>query len=202
METPSVARSASQKHRVALAAVRGAFVVSIIGLLTAVSFRGQWEAQLRANGTTFISHLPDAPIWQPPVAPDYAHFTAISDTLPNQQPDASVISVVFKWHWVAIDFLLWFWGLVSATGVLYLLVRGAHDDPLLHFVLYTAVGLTAGGCTCIGLWIVLGGWGPPRPLFFAICGLLLGLVVGVLRWGYRYARRTAERPRVFTVSGE
>lgn len=153
-----------------------------MGLLAVMSFRGQWEAQLRTSDAgTFISQLPNAPIWQPPPVPEYGHFTKLFDSLPNVQPDTAAIFVLFRWDWVAIELFLWLWLVTSAVGVLYVMTRGAYVDILLHFVLNIAIGLTVGACACVGLWLAFGGWGPPAPLFFATCGLILGIAIGLSR---------------------
>ncbi|WP_372725249.1 hypothetical protein [Novipirellula sp.] len=172
--------TASRNDRIATSVVRGIFIIASIGLLAVMSIRGQWEAQLRTfDAGTFISQLPNAPIWQSPPVPEYGHFTDMFDSLPSVQPDSSAIVVLFRWDWVAIELLLGQWLVTSSVGVLYVMTRGTNVDIFLHFVLYVAIGLTVGACACVGLWLVLGGWGPPAPLFFAICGLILGIVMGL-----------------------
>jgi hypothetical protein len=127
---------------------------------------------------TYISHLPNSPVWNPPAVPTYGHFTQIFDSLPSQQPGSAAISIAARWDWMALEFLMQFWLLTSFIGVLYLITRHTHVDRLLHVVLHVAIGLTSGAGACIGLWPILGGWGPPAPLFFGISGLILGIALG------------------------
>lgn len=182
MEIRSRTTGASRNDRIATTVIRGMFVIGSVGLLVAVSLRGQWEARLRTTDAgTFISHLPTTPVWQPPAVPAYHHFTEIFDNLPAEQPNSSIIAIVTRWDWMALEVLLWFWLLASFIGVLYIMARGACVDTLLHFVLHLAIGLTLGAIACVGLWLMFGGWGPPAPLFFGTCGLILGIVLGVAR---------------------
>jgi len=182
MDIESYNSTASRNDRIATSVVRILFAIALVATLVSVSLRGQWEARIRIKGAgTFITHLPNAPIWRAPATPDYEEFAKIFDALPVQQPVGSVISRVFRWDRVAIDLFLWCWLVTTFIGGLYMMTRGIYVDTLLHFVLYIAIGLTFGACACVGLWLIFGGWGAPAPLFFAICGLILGVIVGVRR---------------------
>jgi hypothetical protein len=42
-------------------------------------------------------------------------------------------------------------------------------------------GVALGVATCLALWLILGGWGPPLPLFFVGLGLGLGVIVSLAK---------------------
>jgi hypothetical protein len=71
---------------------------------------------------------------------------------------------VLKLDWMAVDLLLYLWLVTVVGGLLYLAVRGTRRDLVLHLGVSAEIGLTAGAAACIGLWLMFGGWGPPRQL--------------------------------------
>jgi hypothetical protein len=79
---------------------------------------------------------------------------------------------------MVIKLFLYLWPVTVFTGVLYLI--GKRTDPVLYVVLCIGIGLTAAACTCIGLWLLFGGWGPPMPTLFGTMGVLMGVVAGIL----------------------
>jgi hypothetical protein len=39
-----------------------------------------------------------------------------------------------------------------------------------------------GAVSCIGLWIIMGGWGPAEPGLFGAVGLFGGILAGLAVW--------------------
>lgn len=85
---------------------------------------------------------------------------------------------ILKRDWMILDFLVCVWAITAAFGIVYLLARPKRPDVFLHGVACIAAGLTGSAALCVLLWIILGGWGPPSPLFFGVVGHVAGLVLG------------------------
>ena len=47
---------------------------------------------------------------------------------------------------------------------------------------WVAASIVGAAAACIVLWLLVGGWGPPSPLFFACIGLVVGIWLGFVKW--------------------
>jgi hypothetical protein len=144
--------------------------------------RGSWEAHLRRGNQWTIIDLPTQPVWSPPPVPSYDTFRQELTQLPPDMPSDAVIVRVFRYD-TAIGELIFFVAASAALcGLLYLLTRRGGRDALLHYALFIGIGFVSAAGACFGLWLLLGGWGPPSPLLFAFLGIAFGIYLGRKRW--------------------
>jgi hypothetical protein len=180
--------------------LRWLFLVACLGCVAAVAWNGRWEGHLTRGNQTWLVDLGFAPVWAPPADPRYARFQEDfkeSEGFPSEGTPGLTIERVLKFDWMAVDLLLSLWPVTVASGLLYLAVRGGRRDLILHLGLSTGIGLTAGAAACVGLWLLLGGWGPSSPEFAGGLGLVVGVVVGLgyFKPGRVEPATTADRPR-------
>lgn len=180
--------------------LRWIFLVSCLGCVVIVAWNGRWEGRLTQGNCTWIVDLGRAPIWGAPLDPTYATFQAHfkeSKDFPREGTSGFTIKRVLKLDWMAVDLLLYLWGVTVVGGLMYLAVRGIQRDLVLHLGLSAGIGLTGGASTCMGLWLMFGGWGPPAPEFFGGLGLVVGILVGLVSFiGSSDERRPVpEQPR-------
>jgi hypothetical protein len=144
----------------------------------------------------------------PAYAAFYAVFRGTSDALPKEQPMGVSMTRVAKLDFTLLDGSLYLWALIAATAVLYRIIiwlelvsiledgeagtngrlAGTGDlkllrarrDPVLHVVENVALGMTIAAISCVLLWTIGGGWGPPQPLLFASFGIAGGIAWGLL----------------------
>ncbi len=166
-----------------VAALRSSFILAAAVLLLVTLLCGQWQGHLKYGGTTFIVDLPRAPVWSAPTLPTYATFQSTFTDLPTQQPANSRIIRYLKWDWMFFEFALWLWGITAVVGLLYVGIRGSNLDPFLDHVWHVGIGMTLAAFTSLAIWIVFGGWGPPFPIFFAVIGVVGGLLAAGRRSG-------------------
>lgn len=162
--------------------LRGVFLVSCLGVMLCVAWKGRWEGRLVDGNQTWIVDLGTAPVWDPPPNPSYEQFQivfTVSEGLPAKDTPGVTIRRKLKLDWMATDLLLYLWYATVANGLLYLALRRERTDRILHLGLWMGLGLTAGAAFSFGLWLIVGGWGPPLPWFFGIMGLLIGIIVGL-----------------------
>ena len=184
----------------AMYGLRLIFLAACLGCIAIVAWNGRWEGRLTRGNHTWIVDLGRAPVWAPPSDPVYAMFEEdfkASEDFPAEGAPGLIIRRVLKLDWMAVDLLLYLWFVTVAVGLLYLAMRRARRDLLLHLGLSAGIGLTAGAAVCIGVWLMFGGWGPPDPEFFGGIGLVLGIVLGLGTFQRRRAEETAsvDRPR-------
>lgn len=159
-----------------------------IGLLFSVVYaaatilnHGLWKGRYKSVQTWSIQ-LEPSPVWNPPSIPTYEQFHSQFDALPKNQAQGTSLTRILKWDWMVVDFLVYFWGITTGVSVVYLGIRAKRRDPVLQFTLWIAAGLTGSAVTCVLLWGVIGGWGPPWPLLFGVVGLILGPIIGAKRY--------------------
>jgi hypothetical protein len=173
--------------------LRWLFLLVCLGCVALVGINGRWEGWLTGPNCAWTVDLDRAPIWAPPPEPVYATFQKDfneSETFPPQGAPGLTIKRVLRVDRMAFDLLLSLWLATVICGVLYLATRGRRRDLVLHVGLFVGIGLTAGAITCVGLWLVFGGWGPPSPGFFGSLGLFGGIVGGLVSF-----RRESAEPR-------
>jgi hypothetical protein len=85
--------------------------------------------------------------------------------------------------------LFYLWPTTWLAGLLYLAIRGPRRDRILHISLFAAIGLTCGAFICCGMWLLLGGWGPPAPVIFGFMGILSGVLAGMLTYRPQTSRQ-------------
>jgi hypothetical protein len=166
--------------------LRWLFLLVCLGCVALVGINGRWEGWLTGPNCAWTVDLDRAPIWAPPPEPDFNE----SETFPPQGAPGLTIKRVLRVDRMAFDLLLSLWLATVICGVLYLATRGRRRDLVLHVGLFVGIGLTAGAITCVGLWLVFGGWGPPSPGFFGGLGLFGGIVAGLVSF-----RRESAEPR-------
>jgi len=166
-----------------MAGLRLIFLLGLAACAFLTFATGYWEADLtipQREGTCIID-LPRSPAWNPPPLPTYGDFSRVfAPELPKEQPRGIIITRVFKLEWTLIDGSLYLWGLTIVTAIPYYAVRRGRRDRLLTIVEKIALGMSAAAITCIILWLIGGGWGPPLPLPLAFLGVVGGIVWGLL----------------------
>ena len=164
-------------------------VVLVLGGLACAFFvvtEAQWESRLEHAGGAYIFHAPRAPLWSPPPKASYSEFReAFSGSQGFPPEQSSTVVRVLKWDWMLVEALLWLW---AATGLASIVYLGDERDWVLRAAVFACLGLTAGALASVGLWVVLGGWGPPMPEFFGVVGLVVGVACFVVTM-----RRTAQQ---------
>ncbi len=45
-----------------------------------------------------------------------------------------------------------------------------------RLVVFPIAGLLAGIATCLAMWLIMGGWGPPALMLFVVLGLIVGIL--------------------------
>ena len=138
-----------------------------------------WEARYTAGSGAYIIALPENAIWNPPPLPPYSKFAATFDSLPAAQPPNSRVYRLLKWDWMLLELLLYFLASFILIAPLYWLTCRSRPDPFLHVSSWVGIGMAGAVMVCFALWLAIGGWGPPPPLFFAIAGILAGAVAGL-----------------------
>lgn len=194
MKSAAHSLTPSRFDRDAVQVLRFLFVIGLTCALTLAAYRGQWVGRLRTVDGDFILRLPMSPVWSPPETPKYKTFATSIDQLPQRQVAGSIISQSFLWdRWLA-ELFLSVWLLMLVIGLLYRATCGRHVDYFLHFVLWSALGVSGGFIVCIGIWSVFGGWGPaPFLLLFPLCGPILGVGSGGLRLFVRHPKANNDR---------
>lgn len=166
--------------------LKWAFVGIAIGVcFDRLAVNGQWEGRLRHSVfRTSIIDLPRSPIWSPPPLPDYADFPADSDDggLPAESSTPLVIERRLRFTFMYIDTLLWLWPVTLLAGVGYRVLRDNQRDRVLHLALCIGIGLSSAAACSIVLWMMLGGWGPPAPVFLGTVGLVAGAIAAFLSY--------------------
>lgn len=180
--------------------LRWIFLVACFGCVVIDVWNGRWEGRLTLGNHTWIVDLGRAPVWAPPPVPPYARFWEDfkdSKEFPAEGTPNLTLHHVLKLNWMVFDLLLYLWLVTAVSGLLYLALRRERRDLILHLGLWVGIGLTAGATVCIGLWLMLGGWGPPAPDFFGGLGLVMGVIVGLWTFQRGRAERIAvgDRPR-------
>ncbi len=161
------------------------------GTLTWMAFHGRWESayvvQEDHGSHSYLMDLSSRPLWDRPSAPSFAdleqHFSGCS------LPDTGEITVYHKWDWWLLDvFMIWLVGSLVVAPISFLAFRG---DRAVGVFARVGAGLIASALACFLLWLAVGGWGPPAPLFFAVFGLAAGGI-----WAAAYAKKTLTANKV------
>jgi hypothetical protein len=152
-----------------------------------VAWRAHWMTSLRAPELELNAlHADTAPLWSPPSAMSLAEVRAMEDLFSEwHRVDPAQVSsrVVTHWDPMVGHLLLLLPPALVFPGWLYTRERGRRRDAVLHYGLRAGCGLALGLLASVGLWAVVGGWGPPLFLQLAVVGLVLGLLAGVLAKG-------------------
>ncbi|MEM9365994.1 MAG: hypothetical protein AAGD07_08345 [Planctomycetota bacterium] len=137
-----------------------------------------WEARYTKGKATWIIKLPETAIWNPPPVPAYSEFAVAFDQLPETQPPHSRVHRLLKWDSMLLELLFYFLGCSMLIAPLYWLTRCGRLDPVLHVTTWIGIGMTGSAVMCFAVWLAVGGWGAPAPLFFGISGLFVGSFAG------------------------
>ncbi|MDA0835755.1 MAG: hypothetical protein O2955_02850 [Planctomycetota bacterium] len=156
-----------------------------VGTLIWMAFHGRWGSAyvvLEDIGSrSYQMDLNSQPLWDQPSAPTIADFTQHFSS--RSLPDTGEITVYHKWSsWLLNVFMIWLFGSLVIAPVSFLIFR---NDRALGAFARVGAGLIASAITCFLLWLAVGGWGPPTPLFFAVIGLVAGGI-----WAAAYAKKT------------
>ena len=167
------------------------YLLACAGCLAYVACTVTWKATLTVGNTSWIFDLGRAPVWSAPPDPGYEEFREKfddSDGFPLKQTPGLTIESVPKLGWSLIELLLYVGAVTLVCGLAYVAIRGERRDLTLHLALHTGAALAVSSAICIGLWLVLGGWGPPGLLCFGSLGVVVGLA-----WGFdSYAKSSRE----------
>jgi hypothetical protein len=183
-----------QGKRFFMIIIRILFLVLGLGCIVAVAWNGRWEGRLLQADDMWTINLGQTPIWSPPPVPSYSSFKETfqnSRDFPVEGMSKYRIQRVLKLDWMFLDFLLYFWPISGLCGLVYLMVGKENRDLLLYQGFTTGIGLTVAAVLCFGLWMILGGWGPPYPVFFGLLGLVLGFFGGASTFGRGRAKAQA-----------
>lgn len=166
-----------------LRALRTIWFALLAAVVLWLSSRAPWLAELHHGGCGYLLELGRAPVWNPPPEPSFARFAeTFRQTLefPRFATVADDVRVAVMGDHFCGELLLGCSLPCALCGLWYWAVRGRRVDLVLHGALGVAVGVAAGAVGSIGLWFLLGGWGPPL-LQFGLSGFVLGGLTGVLR---------------------
>jgi hypothetical protein len=140
-----------------------------------------WKARLFQGNHSWVVDLGRHPVWHAPPSPDYESFRQWfehSREFPRPN-DGWGISIGYDPVEVGFAAVAYSWLVALVCGLLYLAVRGPRRDAVLHCSLHVAAGLAAALAACIGLWCVIGGWGPPAAPCFGVLGVVGGIFSGL-----------------------
>lgn len=158
-----------------------------LGAIATSAATAPWEARLVEGDSSWIMRLDRHPVWQPPAAPDYQAFRQhFERSREFPRPDGRwVIRASYDPIGVALAAVTYCWPVSLVCGLLYLAVRGPRRDEVLHCALGVAAGLSVAVAACVGLWCVVGGWGPPAIGCFGVLGVAGGVVGGLASFQQR-----------------
>jgi hypothetical protein len=166
-----------------------AVVVALVGIWTLSN--GIWLGTLFDGDRTWLIHLDNHPVWNPPALPSFADFQKVFADLPPQQSPGSTIGIELEWNLMLISFLLYLSGVSVLFGIHTLIRPGWHSLGI-YVIRSLALSLSGAAATSFIIWLLAGGWGPPLPLFFGLVGLIGGIWLGVSRWLQHNKRRISE----------
>ena len=159
-----------------------------MGTLFWMTFHGRWGSAYVVETDTlegevalhrFLMDLDSRPLWDPPHAPARSAFEAHFSR--GSLPDGGVITVFHEWDlWLHGVLAAWWVGSLLIVPVSFLVYR---RNRALGSLARLGAGLVVAALACLLLWLAIGGWGPPAPLFFGVMGLLGGSL-----WASVYAR--------------
>jgi hypothetical protein len=153
-------------------------VVAIVALW--ILSKGIFWGSLFNGNQTWLIELPSQPVWQPPAAPSYADFRQDFHNLPYDQPPQSAIGVELKWDIMLSTFLLCLLCVTVLFAALSLVLTPGPQYLGIYFIRALALSLASAAAICFLTWLLIGGWGPPSPLFFGLAGLIVGISMGFL----------------------
>jgi len=100
------------------------------------------------------------------------------ERFPDQHSPGISIRRTLKLDLMIVESLFGIWAVTALVGLLYRRLRREQSDLTLHLALSIGMGLTVAAIVSIGLWILLGGWGPPALAFLGSVGLIAATVIG------------------------
>ena len=163
------------------------FIASLAGCVLLVVSRAQWEGDLSLGNRAWLIDLERAPAWAPPPVPAYEQFKRTFHDLPPAETPGLEITRVMRWGWMFEEFILLVFGVTTVFGLIYLNEPVRSRDVVLHYGLSVAAGLGGAGLICLALWLIVGGWGPPLPIFFGLLGIIVGVLIGRRTYGRKAA---------------
>jgi hypothetical protein len=161
-----------------------AFVAVVVLISLWVLSNGIWLGTLFDGNQTWLIHLDSQPVWSPPATPAYADFQIVFNDLPPQQSMRSKIDIQLEWDFMLVTFFLYLLGASVLFGI-HTLIRPGRRSLGVYIIRSLAISLTGAAATCFVVWLLVGGWGPPSPLFFGLVGLVVGIWIGLFTWSRR-----------------
>ncbi len=148
-----------------------------VSIIASMAF-AHWESRLIYGNETFILDLPPSSIWVSPPVPDYSKFEALFNDLPELQPVDSRIGNFVRWDSVFLSFAACIAG-IGLIAVPVAVLSKSRDRFLFHLTCIS-IGLFCGFVGSFVFWLIIGGWGPPFLVFFAVVGMFGGYAVGAI----------------------
>ncbi|MBS0209323.1 MAG: hypothetical protein JSS27_10240 [Planctomycetes bacterium] len=147
-----------------------------------------WKAECVIDRHNLSMHLSPHPVWAPPRSPAYSEFQAAFHSLIEMPPNSTSISVRVLWGAAAIEVVLMFWVVSILVALVSFMENPRRIEFPVVFARSFALCLTFAAGSCFVLYVIVGGWGPPFPEFFAVCGLVAGAFFGFQKLLNRNAR--------------
>ena len=160
-----------------------AAVVILVAIWTLSN--GVWWGSLFNGNQTWLIDLPNQPVWSPPDPPGYAEFRRDFNHLPSEQSKGSTIGVELKWDFMLISFFLYLLAVTVLFAVVTLIGPVGQQSFGIYVIRSLALSLSGAAVACFVVWTLVGGWGPPSPLFFGIVGLVVGIWMATFSWSRR-----------------
>lgn len=155
---------------------RTLLLLAVIAGLILAAAEVPWQATRHGPARTQTLSLPDGPLWSPPATPRHDAFDEVFGG--ETAHGASRITLGIEWRNLVFRFLIFLWLPLGFAWVVHL--GTSHGpDACMRAAGFAFVGMNIAGLLTIGIWVVLGGWGPPMPDVFGTAGLVLGAAVGV-----------------------
>lgn len=136
-----------------------------------------FEAHFSPAHPHLRTHLPDAPWWSPPPAPDYSRFPNVEPGSAGYRAREECAPYVAVDLWPALWRLAtWLWSAIGFAVLVHFVSAVGARDRAMQGVAFPFGGSCLGLLLSLGLWIAWGGWGPPMLLELGLAGAFLGFV--------------------------
>lgn len=156
-------------------------LVGCVGAVGLSAATVRWEGLLVRGNHTWLIDLGRHPVWDPPQPPEYERFRQTFEQDEDfPLPQGCTTRAAYDPAEVALAAMLYMWPVTGLCGLLYIVARGPRRDFVLHCAAWVAAGLAASVVSCVGLWCLAGGWGPPAAGCFAVLGIVAGMACGVV----------------------
>lgn len=158
------------------------FLLACVVCVAIATVNASWEGLLKSRDSTLILRLNNAPLWSPPPVPSYDAFEKVfshGGGVPPRNGTGFTIERSLVIETLLFHLVVGFWLIALFCGAVYRLFRGSQRDLVLHIALPAAIGMALGCASSVGLWFIVGAWGPPLLLQLCFVGLMVGAVHGL-----------------------